>query len=261
MAIAASQIRPSRTKLLGFVADVCRAAVVPCAAALLLSSVPAGAQESTAPNKPVELFVVMPIKEKELSSFLPVLLDNARQSRLEKGNHSFDVFISEQGGPVLYLFERWSDSAALEEHTHKPYFKAVQTRLAKDLSGEVVRTHLKPIDKLTDGGKPKLISNPKETRNVIVVFKVKADARATFLAALSEVTPPSRSAPGNLAFDLYEDSTDPTTFVLFERWQNVGVHEAHLAKPYVKKLGDVLPATLSRPEVDGRYLLKDVTQK
>lgn len=206
-------------------------------------------------NPAVHLFNVLPIKPGAVPAFLAVMQANAKASRRESGNISFDVFQGEDGSNSLLLVESWKSRGAHDEHMTLPHLKAVEQKAATDFAGQPISIWIADVPGLP-GHVRKEIPNAATTRNVVVRLRVKPDSRATFLQALADVIPPSRSAPGNHTFDLYQEADDPNRFVVFERWQDVASHEKHLAQPYSTKLDGILPATLDgKPE---RHLLRDV---
>lgn len=210
-----------------------------------------GAQEVPAAH----VFNLLPIKSNAMAAFLPVMQANAKASRLEVGNISFDVFQEESGGNSLLLFESWKSRDAHNHHMTLPHLKAVEQKAATDFGGEPVTVWVTDIAGLP-GHQRKAIANAGTTRNVIVRLRVKPDARATFIQAFGEVIPQARSAPGNHVFDLYQEVDVRDAFVVFERWQDTASHESHLGQPYSKKLDGILPGALQgKPE---RYLLRDV---
>lgn len=209
-------------------------------------------------HAPVNLFVTLPLKPEEKAKLLQTMLENAAQSRREAGCISFDVFLPEEGGNTIYLFERWKSQAALDQHMTRPHLLKVQEGLKTALAGAAATFRLAEIPPSGASNRTP-VADPATSRNVIVVFKIKPDQKEAFLAALTEVIPQARSAPGNHTFELYRDESDPNTLVLLERWVNVQAHEAHLAQAYSKKLDGIVPGTLAQP-VD-RHLLKDVAGK
>ncbi|MFC3691455.1 putative quinol monooxygenase [Chenggangzhangella methanolivorans] len=219
---------------------------------------PARADAPTTTTGEMQIFAAIPVKPQEMDGFLAVMKENVRGSRKEPGNVSFDAFQSEAGGDAIYLFERWKDRAAFETHMTLPHLKAVVAKAGTAAAGAPTERFLTETAPLR-GAAPKPVANPGSSRNVAVVPHVKPQERETFLKAFAEVMPQARAAPGNLAFDLHEDMRARNVFVLFERWTDVASHEAHLGQDYSKKLDGIVPATLSRPAMEGRVLLKEIS--
>ncbi|MBB3808562.1 putative quinol monooxygenase [Pseudochelatococcus contaminans] len=214
-------------------------------------SVQTFAQETS----PAHVFNILPLKPGALETFLPVMQANAKASREEPGNISFDAFQGEDGSDQILLFESWKDRAAHNAHLELPHLKAVETRAATDFSGTPTSVWVIDVPGLPGHERPS-IPDAGTTRNVIVRLNVKPEARDTFINGFAEVIPQARSAPGNYIFDLYQEAENPNGFVLLERWESAAAHEAHLGQPYSQKLDGIVPDTLAQPPE--RYLLRDV---
>lgn len=209
--------------------------------------------------RPVILLVHIPLKQGDFSDFLTVMHANVKGSRQETGNGSFNVFQPEDGSPDLYLVENWKSQPALDIHNGTQHLNAVKTAFqTAGRSGEPMA-----IDRLTEispkaPDKPDV--SPETTRNVIVVIHAKPETRQKIKKVLLGVVKPSRGAPGNLVFDVYQEQANQNAFVLVERWVNVAAHEAHLAQPYNRPMKDLFATALSQPLETDRHLLKDVAQ-
>lgn len=222
------------------------------AVAILTVGMPALAQDSTAAH----VFNILPLKPDAREGFLPLMQTNARASREEAGNISFDAFESEDGrGDALLLFESWKSRNAHNEHMQLPHLKAVETAAGSALSGTPTSIWVIDVPGLPPHAR-KPIPDAETTRNVVVRLRVKPEGRNAFVEGFREVIPQARSARGNYVFDLYQEAGDPNGFVLVERWQSVAAHEAHLGQAYSKKLDGIVPGTLAQPPE--RYLLRDV---
>lgn len=85
---------------------------------------------------------------------------------------------------------------------------------------------------------------------MIVRLQAKEGAAAKFEAAFSKAIKPTRAEKGCLAYELNRDTKTPTTYLLYERWQDLASLEAHLKTAHIttllKELGDLLA---SAPEV------------
>ncbi|TBU98528.1 putative quinol monooxygenase [Stutzerimonas kirkiae] len=218
------------------------------------------AEEPDTPRQdsPVVLFNILPLQAGEIDGFLPSMLDNAHASRQEAGNLSFDVFQPEDGAATLLLFERWVSQAALDEHFATPHLKVVERGLAT--AQAATPTSLRLVEIEPQGAQQrKPLARPGDSRNVIVILKARPEQEQAFLDAWREAIPFSRAAPGNHAFELYAVEGQPQTYVLFERWDSVASHEAHLAQDYSAKLDERLPGTLAEPITPAtRFLARDV---
>jgi len=205
--------------------------------------------------EPVLLFNTLPIRADVQAEFLPVMQNNAQQTRKEPGNTSFDVFMAEDGDSTIYLFEQWQDQAALDAHMETPHLQAVAARAGSAMEPGRTESSIR-LEKLSPDREP-AAALPANTRNVIVTLHVDPDYRDRMQQALLDVVDDSRAAPGNLRYDVYCQVDDPNAFVVFERWASVEAHETHLALPYNAPLGQLLEVALTRPIADTRLLLED----
>lgn len=69
-------------------------------------------------------------------------------------------------------------------------------------------------------------------------FVVKPDKREEFIKLAAEATKQTRSEPGNLSYNVYEEITYPNSFIFFEEWKSRASLDKHLATPYAKSIVD-----------------------
>lgn len=217
---------------------------------------PAAPRDMASGAEPVLMFNTLPVRAQALDGFLPVMRANVAASRQEAGNLSFDVYQREEGGSDLFLFERWESPAALDAHMQTPHLRAVADAASTALGEPEQSVRLREISEPAPWREP---SDAATTRNLIVSLSVRPERREEFVAALLGTVAPSRAAPGNLVFDVYEDVNDPNTLVILERWTSVVAHEAHLTQPYNEPLNAIFEQSLAAPLAEGRRLLRDVS--
>ncbi|WP_395697778.1 putative quinol monooxygenase [Methylocella sp.] len=210
-------------------------------------------------SDPVILLVRIPLKADAFAGFLSVMRNNVQESRKEPGNISFHAYQPEDGGPDLILVEHWKSQAVLDIHGDTPHLNAVKAafqQAARDGQG----MDIAKLTAISPAAAQKDIPSPETTRNVVVVLHVKSDARDSVEKALLDVVGPSRAAPGNISFDVYENQENKNNFVLVERWVSIAAHEAHLSQPYNRPLQELLSTSLTQPLDSDRSLLKDVSR-
>lgn len=68
-----------------------------------------------------------------------------------------------------------------------------------------------------------------DKRMITIVARniVKEGKRAEFLEAIRPLIEASRAEPGNIAYDLYEDTADCCAFCFIERWKDEAAVAAH----------------------------------
>ncbi len=198
---------------------------------------------------------ILTLKPDHLSAFLPLMQNNAHESRKEPGNEAFWVFQDEQGGNTLYLIESWTSQSALDAHMRTAPLRAVQKAGQQALASPPVSLPIKATT-LVPAFDLRPVQQTGHTRNVLVRLHVQPTAKKDFLQIIQNTLPQARKAHGNLIYDFFEVKDDPDQFILFERWDSVASHEANLTLPYAKKLGAILPSLLA--SASDRHLLKDV---
>jgi quinol monooxygenase YgiN len=79
----------------------------------------------------------------------------------------------------------------------------------------------------------------------------KAGELVTLLRALANH---SRSEPGNLRWDLWQDQQDETTFIIDELYKDIDSVEAHRATPHFQNYASRINELASRTAVTSRPL-------
>jgi (4S)-4-hydroxy-5-phosphonooxypentane-2,3-dione isomerase len=91
-----------------------------------------------------------------------------------------------------------------------------------------------------------------------VMVQVKPDAISAFIEATIKTHEASVKEPGNLRFDVLQDSDDPCRFMLYEAYEGEEVAAAHKSTPqyiewkrtvedWMQKPLEVIPYTVIRP--------------
>jgi quinol monooxygenase YgiN len=71
----------------------------------------------------VVLQVAIRVKPENLERFMPMVLENSRNSRNEPGCRQFDVLVDPEDRAHLMLFEVYDDESAFESHQQTAHFK------------------------------------------------------------------------------------------------------------------------------------------
>lgn len=227
--------------------------------AALCAALSLGETVAAEPAAPVILLVHIPLKKEAYSSFLPVMQNNVKASRQEAGNESFDAYQPENGEDEVILVERWKSQAALDTHNVTPHLGAVKEAFQQDARpGQGM--NIAKLRALSSAAHESTIASPATTHNVVAVLNAKPEALATLKQALLNVVAPSRAAPGNLQFDVFEDLADVNRLVLVERWENAAQYQAHLEQPYSQPVKAVLETSLAQPLRSDQISMRDVAQ-
>ena len=74
--------------------------------------------------------------------FLPLMLDNARQSlRDEPGCQRFDVCTRKDDADEVYLYELYDDRAAFDAHLASAHFRRFDSAVAGMIADKTIRTY------------------------------------------------------------------------------------------------------------------------
>jgi quinol monooxygenase YgiN len=84
---------------------------------------------------------------------------------------------------------------------------------------------------------------------VTAIVNVRSDARDEALAALTAGIEATHGEDGCLAYALHEDNTQPSRFVIVEKWASQDALEAHGQAEHLKAMFGVVGPLLAEPPV------------
>ena len=87
----------------------------------------------------------------------------------------------------------------------------------------------------------------------LVHVSVKPEHIATFIAASRENHLASINEPGNMRFDVLQDTSDPTRFVLYEAYASAEHAAAHKQTPHYAKWRDTVADWMAEPRQGVTY--------
>ena len=82
---------------------------------------------------------------------------------------------------------------------------------------------------------------------VIVSIQVKPDRVNDFRESILDNARNTRLEPGNVRFDVLQDTTDPTRWTLYEAYTNTDAHKAHQTTAHYLKWRDVATDQMAAP--------------
>ena len=88
-----------------------------------------------------------------------------------------------------------------------------------------------------------------------VYVNVNPDAVSTFIAATVENHQGSVKEPGNLRFDLVQQSDDPCRFMLYEAYESEEAAAAHKTTVHYFKWRDAVSDMMVEPRIGVRYII------
>ncbi len=209
---------------------------------------------------PVEMLTELHVKPAALKPFLKVMRENVAHARTEPGNLAFDIFQTRDDATTLYVLEQWQDPKFAKAHLTQPTLLAMHKAAKEDLTGTISPMVLHGLSPTTGDRKEKPIGDAAATQNVLVYLSLKPNERQTMIDGFTKTVPTFRAAPGNIAFDVFQDAADPDTMVQLERWTNADSHNANLKRPVIGEIRGVFAQTLAKPLMSHRALLKDVSE-
>lgn len=87
----------------------------------------------------------------------------------------------------------------------------------------------------------------RQPLTIIARIKAKPGMEQRMQQDLLGLLAPTRTESGCITFDLLQDPQDPTTFVLYENWNDQAAVDAHFQQPYVKQVLKAYEETLAEP--------------
>ncbi len=111
----------------------------------------------------------------------------------------------------------------------------------------VIRRRVHATSCLRPGGQADYKMGEDSLIYVIATLTVKSDARAELIAAAKTCIAETRKEPGNIAYDLHESVTDPTSLVFVEQWEDAEALELHRKADHMKAFGRVAINCLAAP--------------
>ncbi|RZJ72554.1 putative quinol monooxygenase [Flavobacterium sp.] len=181
----------------------------------------------------VTLFVKVKAKSGSISKAKSVLLSDVRGAWTESGNLKMELYSAEENPDTFYLFERWENQAALENHFVQPYTKGAFDLQNGDLDAPIEMNYLTELF-------PKNEKLQKEAHRplttLLVDFKTKPGNGAALQSLFKEFVPIVRNENGNVEFHFYKVNGNDERFVLYERWESQAALDAHNQSATTAKL-------------------------
>ncbi|MGJ5131951.1 MULTISPECIES: putative quinol monooxygenase [unclassified Bradyrhizobium] len=86
------------------------------------------------------------------------------------------------------------------------------------------------------------------------LLKAKPGRASELIALLRELANHSRSEPGNLRWDLWQDQSDKTNFIIDELYKDAASVEAHRATPHFREYASRIDELATRTAVTSHPL-------
>ena len=75
---------------------------------------------------------------------------------------------------------------------------------------------------------------------VIAYMRAKPGKEAALRKALTALVEPTSKEAGFVNYDLHQSLSDPAFFALYENWETLELHDAHMATPHLQDFGSRL---------------------
>ncbi|TRW27562.1 hypothetical protein FMM05_02670 [Flavobacterium zepuense] len=204
----------------------------------------------------VTLFVKVAAKPQSNQKAKEALLADVNGARTEAGNYKMELYKAEGKPDAFYLFERWQDQAALEEHFKQPYTTGAFDLQKADLNEPITMNYLTDLWPLAEGLKKQ---DHKPLTTLIVTFEVKPGNGDALVALFKEFVPLVRQEPGNVEFHFHSVKGNDNLFVLYERWETQQDLDAHNQLASTARLVQNVSQLVTAPVTDFILFTKDIS--
>ncbi|MFB9076153.1 putative quinol monooxygenase [Flavobacterium procerum] len=173
----------------------------------------------------VTLFVKLFVKSESNAKARQALLADVHGAWSEEGNYKMELYDAAEKPNVLYLFERWKNQAALENHFKQPYTVGAFDLQKADLVKPIEMNYLTDLWPLVNETLKK--EEHRALTTLIVPFEVKPGNGPQIIELFEKFVPLVRQEQGNVEFSFHSVKGSDNLFVLYERWENQQNLEAH----------------------------------
>jgi quinol monooxygenase YgiN len=136
----------------------------------------------------------------------------------------------------------WKDQQAAQTYAASEAAKQFHDRLQPLLSAPVDERQYTGLEGFSTGaiGPTTSARDNKGTVYVVTHVDIIPPKKDDGLAALKDVSGPSRAEAGNLRYEILQQNSRPNHFTLVEAWRNHEAFEAHEVAAHTRKLRDLL---------------------
>lgn len=194
--------------------------IILAAAALLMLA-------SCAPKKaegPLRLNCLVTVSPENRDQYIELCKQHVAASREDEGNIAFDLMESATDSSKFLIFETWADQASLDKHSASQHFA--------DIVPQTSALATTVLQQMQAGAEPEgdfvLRLNCPTT--------VSAENREAVIALCKDLVASSLADEGNIAYDLYLSTTDPSKMLIFETWKDQASLDKHSAAEHFTRL-------------------------
>lgn len=187
----------------------------------------------------INQLVKLNLKPEYSREFMDRAVEGIQQSIQESGNMEMKLFADKDSSDTYYIYSRWIDNAALENHKLQAYSQKFVEFF------DVALSQPPQIMQLTEtpGSRQSDINLSEATDSnvtLFVIFKIKTDMRELILRQFNDHTAKTQQEEGNFLFELYSVEGSQDTFVIYEHWENQAALDKHFTLPHFAQTGNVM---------------------
>jgi len=206
--------------------------IIAACAALAMTGLQSAHAQETSTAYVVTYIETMPAKERQAAQLIN---GYAASGRAAQGNQGFEALQRIDRANQFALLTAWKDQKAAESFAASDATKQFHDKLQALL--------IAPQDDRPSTGldvAPVAAHKGKGAVYAVTHVDLIPPKKDDGIAALKQVSPPSRAEPGNLRYDVLQQNSRPNHFTLVEIWRNDQALEAHEVATHTRKLRDLL---------------------
>jgi len=217
-------------------------------ALLLTALLPAGLNRADAQDAAVYGATYVEVGAGAESRVIPLLKALTAASRKEDGNLGFQA-VQERDRPNRFaVIEAWKDQAAFEAHR--------KGKAYAEFNEKLVPIRNAPPDERVHNALAAAADMPAPSRGAIWVVThvdVPPSSKDACIAELKTLTEASRKDPGNLMFEVVQQTNRPNHFTVVEVWKDAKAFDAHGSTEHTRRFRANLGPMLGAPHDDRVY--------
>lgn len=158
------------------------------------------------------------------------------------GNRRFEALQRIDRPNQFAIVAAWKDQQAAQTYAASEASKQFHDKLQPLLSAPVDERPYSGVEVASNEAVGPITSAPEHKGAVYVVTHVDLipPKKDDGLAALKEVSAPSRGEAGNLRYEVLQQNSRPNHFTVMEIWRNQKALEEHEVAAHIRKLRDLL---------------------
>lgn len=169
------------------------------------------------------------------------------QAGARESNIMAEAYYEQERPEVLWVIERWSSKAALEQIKSSAAFREEKALLEKQLVQPARVIYVKDLEPLTRKEWRRAPAKEDKPITIMLFVDSKPGTEAQFKAVYHTAMPQFRSEPGVVNYQLSQLEEDSTQFVTYEQFRNEEAFQYHLNFPPIQPVIDYLNTSIKKP--------------